>query len=57
LAEVRIRSRWGRLPDGGTEAVAVTSKGLWHWPDRADPTVLAAFVRETVQEIALARRT
>jgi len=58
LAVVRIRSRWDRrLSDGGTETVAYTSKELWHWPDRADPEVLASFVRESVYGVAHGVRT
>jgi hypothetical protein len=29
---------------------AITPDDVWHWPDRADPDVLADFVRRRVVE-------
>jgi hypothetical protein len=51
-AMLRIWARAGRAPAGGRpERVIFTSGQEWHWPDRADPTVLASYVRQAIATV------
>jgi len=40
-----------RLPRGRRDLRAVTPTEVWHWPDRADPGTLAAYVREATAAV------
>ena len=56
-AMLLIGSRDGRPLDGkNPRALMYTPEKVWHWPDLADPRVLADYVRQAVATLEAGRR-
>jgi hypothetical protein len=48
-AMLHIRPRQDRAPAGhGSARTVFTSDEVWHWPERADPGILAGYVRQAI---------
>jgi hypothetical protein len=52
-AMLAIRPRQDRpLAGNGAGRTVFTPEEVWHWPDRADPTTLAGYVRQAIAAAA-----
>jgi hypothetical protein len=49
---MHIRSRLGGvLPTGGSAVLIFIPERTWHWPDLADPAVLAGYARQALTSV------